>query len=365
MLREHARERVREIRVVPRALLGVTHHHEHLLARLVEQRRGWRNHGERTSGGEKRDLSKVARERAMRALGRGKRLAVEELQLDVVFPLRDAEVPQRREKRVHLVDRGNQSVRGVLREKHLSAVSRVGHHGDEVYRLAAEDGVMRVPVHALLPRAGLGGVDAHANARTAEDDVAVFVVRLREVGHPENLPGPMVGRELVLDPQAKLHGVGGGRERHLERVALGVDLVPAETLDALAHETVVHLLHEQHRRGMFGGGAGAVLDVRVHQELWVAGNAGNEEEMSRRVREAGECADQGVGAESRRGGWFLTRSLSCLKKDSTTVGRARLANVRAHQGVALGIETRGGCGVGVRRGAKGSRERVQELIRAV
>ena len=188
LLREHARERVREIRVVPRALLGVTHHHEHLLARLVEQRRGWRNHGERTSGGEKRDLSKVARERAMRALGRGKRLAVEELQLDVVFPLRDAEVPQRREKRVHLVDRGNQSVRGVLREKHLSAVSRVGHHGDEVYRLAAEDGVMRVPVYALLPRAGLGGVDAHANARTAEDDVAVFVARLREVGHPENLP---------------------------------------------------------------------------------------------------------------------------------------------------------------------------------
>ena len=99
----------------------------------------------------------------------------------------------------------------------------------------------------------------------------------------------MVGRELVLDPQAKLHGVGGGRERHLERVALGVDLVPAETLDALAHEAVVHLLHEQHRRGMFGGGAGAVLDVRVHQELWVAGNARNEEETSRRVGKRGSA----------------------------------------------------------------------------
>ena len=279
LLRQHRRQRVRELGVVSRALLGEYHHDERLVLRVPPQRGGGRDHRQRPPRRDVLDPAQVLREDAMRALGRGEWLAVKQLQrhtgalagapdarLGVVGA--HAERPDGLQQRVHLVDPRDQRVCGVLGEHHLPAVTGVGDGGDEVHALAAKDGVVRVPVRALAPRAGRRGVHAHAHARPPEDHVVRFFVHdggeLRDAKH---LPRPVVVHQLVLRPQAELRRGHRRRERDFERVALRVDLVPREALDALAHDPVVRLLHQKHRARRFRRGGRAALDVREHQHL--------------------------------------------------------------------------------------------------
>ena len=130
----------------------------------------------------------------------------------------------------------DERVRGVLGQNHLPAVPGVRDGGDEIHALAAEHGVVRVPVRALAPRPGRRRVHAHAHARPAENHILrVLVFNGGELRHVEHLFRPVVVHELVLYPEAELRRGHRRRERNLERVALRVDLVPGEPLDALTH----------------------------------------------------------------------------------------------------------------------------------
>ena len=216
----------------------------------------------------------------MRALGRGEWLAVKQLQrhtgplagapdarLGVVGA--HAERPDGLQQRVHLVNPRDQRVCGVLGEHHLPAVTGVGDGGDEVHALAAKDGVVRVPVRALAPRAGRRGVHAHAHARPPEDHVVRFFVHDRgELRDAKHLPRPVVVHQLVLRPQAELRRGHRRRERDFERVALRVDLVTRAALHALparidGRSCTVAVV----RSASSAAGKSAALGVREHQHL--------------------------------------------------------------------------------------------------
>ena len=232
---------------------------------------GGRDHRQRPSRRDVLDAPEVLREDAPRTFRRRQRLAVEQLQrnaVGVVVVRAHAECPDGLQQRVHLVYARDERVRGVLGQNHLSPVPGVRDGGDEVHALAAENGVVRVPVRALAPRPGWRRVHAHAHARPAENHILRVLIRDGgELRHGQNFFRPVVIHELVLRPEAELRRGHRRRERDLERVALRVNLVPGETLDALTHHAIVRLLHEHHRARRLRRRGRAALDVREHQHL--------------------------------------------------------------------------------------------------
>mmetsp|Transcript_48335 Transcript_48335/g.124756 ORF Transcript_48335/g.124756 Transcript_48335/m.124756 type:complete len:526 (-) Transcript_48335:528-2105(-) len=158
-----------------------------------------------------------------------------------------------------------------LRDLRAHLLQRSVRHGDDAAGGQAVDDrlgrVHRAPdvaegparlVHDALADAD---VHAHPDAEPVED-VAVVEAHHLGVGVREEAGGPVGLEHALLHRDAEAQRVGGRGEGHLERVALGADLVPAVVPQLQPHDVVVDRDRVRHGALVGGPEARGALHVR-------------------------------------------------------------------------------------------------------